>query len=111
MRLAPGLAIPEDLLRIASVQVHHALGCEDSGKADQECDQANVSPAETHGTTRAIEAVWSKCHQRGWAVMKTEQYLYQIVLRCEFEEANFLSLLRHWNYDAGANSRARLSGP
>jgi hypothetical protein len=64
MRLAPGLAIPEDLLRVTSVQVHQALGCEDSGKADQECDQANVGPAEAHGTTRAIEAVWSKSHQQ-----------------------------------------------
>jgi hypothetical protein len=38
MRLARGLAIPENLLGISSVQVHQAVGCEDSGKADQESD-------------------------------------------------------------------------
>jgi len=46
MRIAHGLAISKYLLRISSVQVHHALGHEHGGKADQECDQANIYPGE-----------------------------------------------------------------
>ena len=38
MRLAHGLAIPEYLLRISSIQVHQALCHENGGEADQECD-------------------------------------------------------------------------
>jgi hypothetical protein len=70
MRIAPGLAIPEDLLGIASVQVHQAMGCEDSGKADQERDQANVGPTETHETTRALRPFGQNAASPGWTVMK-----------------------------------------
>jgi hypothetical protein len=38
MRLAHGLAIPENPLGISSVQIHQAMGREDGGKADQESD-------------------------------------------------------------------------
>ena len=38
MRLAHGLAIPEYLLCISSVQIHKAVGRENGGEADQECD-------------------------------------------------------------------------
>jgi hypothetical protein len=48
VRLAHGLAIPENLLGISSVQADQALGREHGGKACQEGNQAYVYPAETH---------------------------------------------------------------
>jgi hypothetical protein len=55
MRIAQGLAIPKYLLRISSVQVHQALGRKHGGKADQECDQANIYPGKAcHATPTFI---------------------------------------------------------
>lgn len=57
MTLAHGLAIPENLLGVASIQIYQAMGCEDSGKADQECKQADVYPRETHRKT-PVKPIW-----------------------------------------------------
>jgi len=51
MWLAHSLAILDYLLRISSVEVHQAMSREDRGEANQECNQANVYPAKTHGIT------------------------------------------------------------
>ncbi len=49
MTLAHRLTIAENLLGILSVQIHYALAREDSREADQERNQADVYPGETHG--------------------------------------------------------------
>jgi hypothetical protein len=51
MAPAHGLAILSDLLGVPSVQVQQALGREDGGEAEQECEKADVYPGETHGIT------------------------------------------------------------
>jgi hypothetical protein len=58
MRLAHGLAVPEDLLGIPSIQVHEAMSREDGGKANQKRDQTDVNPRETHQTPSNL----SNCH-------------------------------------------------
>ena len=82
MTLARGLALPEYLLRISSVQVHEALGPKNGSKADQECDQANIDPGEAHEVTpnRQIPV-----NVVGFLML--EQYLCQGELEEEFLEA------------------------
>lgn len=51
MAPAGGLAVLSNFLGVSAVQVHQAVGHKDGGETDQEREQADVYPRESHGVT------------------------------------------------------------
>ena len=72
VRLAHGLAISENLLGISSVQVDPAFGREHGGKADQECNEAYVYPAQTHAAI-SLRIVGQIAINAGWLLQGKKQ--------------------------------------